>query len=516
VAIKRVALNPFHSLRTQLFAGAIALLGITVASTSYFLINHEVSMLRGEIQKSVALQGRNIALGSERALLRSDPEFELYPLVKSLLDTSESIESVIITDADGVIYGHSELKNVSKRFEIDLRGYEPTADRLLAVDEALYQSETGLLFETPVRSSGKIIGYVYLRYSKEELDQSIRRAVFIALQLSVVALALGTLLSLVLFRRISDPMERLMDGVQRIGEGQLSTKIKLKTRNEFKILAESFNEMTDRIARTQEELLIKERMQKELEIAKEIQATLIPKKVPQPFGFDIALYYEPATEVGGDYADVIPLDSHRLVIVMADVAGKGVPGLVVMGMLKIMVHTLLAQGKGPAELVKELNVTIRKTTKPNMFVTLFVARLDTTSGELVYSNAGHNPLVIYDPKKKKCTAHKMAGPPLGVFPGGAFDKEVAEYRLQMPPGMVIVQYTDGLNESLNAAGQRFGIDRTILVCEACGMEGAESIVPALARAEQAFRKGCPQPDDIALVAVGAKERIALSTAPSKG
>jgi sigma-B regulation protein RsbU (phosphoserine phosphatase) len=257
-------------------------------------------------------------------------------------------------------------------------------------------------------------------------------------------------------------------------------------------------------------------MQKELEIAREIQATLIPKRIPQPEGFDIALYYEPATEVGGDYADIIPLESGRVVVVMADVSGKGVPGLVVMGMLKIMVHTLLAQGRGPVELVKELNVSINKTMKPNMFVTLFVASLDTDSGELVYSNAGHNPLVIYDPRKKKCALHKMAGPPLGIFPAGVFNKEATEYRLVLEPGMVIVQYTDGLNESANEAGHRFGFDKTISVCEAYGTEGAESIVPALARAEQAFRRGSAQTDDIALIALGAREKVALHTVRKPG
>jgi len=516
VANKRFTLSPFHSLRTQLFAGAIALLGFTVASISYVLINYEVRLLRDEIRKAVILQGRNIALGSEKALLRSDPEFELYPLVKNLLDSSESIESAVITDADGIIYGHSQLKDVSKHFKLDLAGFVPKPFALLTPNEGLYESETAFVLKTPVESMGKAIGVVYLRYSKKDLHDSIRQAVLITIGIAAVALALGTLLSLVLFRRISEPMARLMDGVQEIGAGRLSTKIRLKTRHEFRTLAESFNDMAERIAQSQEELRVKERMQKELEIAREIQTTLVPKKVPQPERFDIALYYEPATEVGGDYADVIPLDSGRLVIVMADVSGKGVPGLVVMGMLKIMVHTLLAQGKGPLELVKELNVSIKKTMKPNMFVTLFVAGLDTVSGKLVYSNAGHNPLVIYDPRRKKCTSHKMAGPPLGVFPSVVFDEAVAEYTLSLEPGSVIVQYTDGLNESMNETGHLFGVENTITVCEAYGRDGAESVVNALARAEQSFRKGAAQTDDIALVALGAKAAASVGTARKAG
>ncbi len=501
-------MNPFHSLRTQLCAGAIALLGITVLSVSYLLIDYEKRSLRHEIEKAVVLQGRNIALGSEKALLRSDPEFELFPLVKSLLGSSESIRSVVITDADGIVCGHSELQDLAKIYEFDTSAYGRSSSQLVATDESLFENDDTFVLRTPVKSSDKIIGYVHLTYSKTELQQLIRKAVVITLVVSSVALSLGAVLSLLLFRRISEPMARLVEGVKKLGEGHLSTTIELNTRNEFRTLAEAFNEMAHRIARAQEELIVKERMQRELEIAREIQETLIPKKVHQPDGYEVAIYYESATEVGGDYIDVIPQES-AVVVVMADVAGKGVPGLVVMGMLKIMVHALVRQGMRPSELVKDLNLSLKKTLKPNMFVTLFVARLDPALGELVYSNAGHNPLVIYDKQRNKCSFHKMAGPPLGVFPAHVFNEHVAEYRLRMGPGALILQYTDGLNESANDKGEQFGFERIMSVCQANGSQGAVSLVPSLVRAEQAFRKASPQPDDIALVALGAKEPVEL-------
>ncbi len=276
--------------------------------------------------------------------------------------------------------------------------------------------------------------------------------------------------------------------------------------------------MADRIARAREELVVKERMQKELEIAREIQATLIPKRIVQPAGFEVAMYYEPATEVGGDYIDVIPSGTDRVVFVMADVSGKGVPGLVVMGMLKIMVHTLVARGIGPAELLNELNITVKKTLKPNMFVTFFIGRLNTTSGELVYSNAGHNPLVIYDSGKNKCSLHKMGGPPLGIFPPETFAKQVSEHRLHLAPGTLVLQYTDGVNESMNEKGEQFGIDNIRSVCDAWGKAGAAALVPSLVRSELAFRKGSPQGDDIAVLAVGAKVGAGVNSAagPQRG
>ncbi len=171
MAVRRMSINPFHSLRTQLCAGAVLLLGITVASISYFLIDYEKTILRDEIQKAVVLQGRNIALGSEKALLRSDPEFELFPLVKTLLETTPSIESVVITDAAGVIYGHSELQNVSRKYEADLRGYRPASSSLLSVKEELRENAGVFALKTPVTSLDRTIGYVHLSYSKDEFNQ---------------------------------------------------------------------------------------------------------------------------------------------------------------------------------------------------------------------------------------------------------------------------------------------------------------------------------------------------------
>jgi serine phosphatase RsbU (regulator of sigma subunit) len=510
VRVERRGVSLFHSLRTQLCVGAIALLGVTVFAISYSLIDYEKRILTHEIQKTVVLQGRNIALGSEKALLRSDPEFELFPLVKNLLETSESITSLVITDAQGTICGHSELQYLSKGYVFDAVAYERSSSQYVSVDESLFEDHQTFVLRTPVKSSDKTVGFVYLSYSKAEMQRLIRRAVVITLIVSAVALVLGALFSLLLFRRISEPLARLVEGVRKLGDGDLSTHITLRTRNEFRTLAEAFNDMTRRISRAQEELVVKERMQRELEIAREIQETLIPKKVHQPDGHDIAIYYESATEVGGDYIDVIP-QGMGAVLVMADVSGKGVPGLVVMGMLKIMVHALVRRGMRPAELVKDLNVSLKKTLKPNMFVTLFVGRLDPALGEFVYSNAGHNPLVIYDRALRKCSTHRMAGPPLGVFPAHTFNKQVQEYRLRMDPGAVVVQYTDGLNESANEKGELYGIERITAVCEAHASEGAAALVSRLARSEQAFRRGSPQPDDIALFALGARELVDAQT-----
>ncbi|UCH84143.1 MAG: serine/threonine-protein phosphatase, partial [Candidatus Latescibacterota bacterium] len=133
------------------------------------------------------------------------------------------------------------------------------------------------------------------------------------------------------------------------------------------------------------------------------------------------------------------------------------------------------------------------------------------TGRLVYSNAGHNPLVIFDPAKKRCDFHRMAGPPLGIFPPTQFDLEIEEYELQMSPGSLILQYTDGLNESMNAQGEQFSLDRILSECKRNAISGANTLLSCLVDAERKFRGGSPPADDIAVLVLSSKKSVTSET-----
>ncbi|UCG50787.1 MAG: SpoIIE family protein phosphatase, partial [Candidatus Latescibacterota bacterium] len=407
-------LNPFYSLKTQLCTGAIALLALTLASVSYLLIEHQKRILVGELQKTIVLQGRNIALSSRKALLRSDPEYELFPILKRISSRNDGVEYVVITDAENLIQADLELQNVSKPLELDLGDYGPVVAHMLEDEEKLLESQHSFLLKTPIAGLGKTIGFVYMRYSKQELLDSMSRAVTITVICAVATFALGIVLSLLLFRRISHPMDIMIRGVDAFGRGELETRINLPNNNEFRLLATSFNEMASKLSSAQQELVAKKIMDRELEIAHDIQRTLIPANIKQPDGYEIATYYKAAMQVGGDYVDVIPIDSTRIAFVMADVSGKGIPGLVVMAMLKIMAHDLIKKGLSPKNVIRRLNESLATNMRRNMFVTMFLAVLDTESGDLTFSNAGHNPVVIFDNTTKRCMLRRIKGRPLGL------------------------------------------------------------------------------------------------------
>jgi len=494
----------FHSLRTQLWLGTLLLMAMTVSGISYLLIVTEEKTLTHELEKTVVLQGRNIALSSQKALLHVDPEIELYPLVTSILQDQDAVLAVTITDAEGFVQGDADVAKVGKRYLPDLTTHRPAASgvgNMLRSGEDLYLDDNSYVFRTPVISRDRSIGCVYLTYSKQELKDNIARGIRITLSVSSAALVLGLILALFFFQRIARPMKVMMDGVNTLADGNLDAKIRMPSKNEFRVLADSFNEMAFRIAAAQREHIVKERMDRELEIAREIQLTLLPEDVHVPEGYEIGHYYDSATEVGGDYLDVVRVGETKVGLVMADVSGKGVPGLVVMAMIKIMVQNLIAKGTPPKEIVRKLNSALLGNIRRNMFVTFFVAILDGETGSVEFSNAGHNPVLLYKGNSHRAQFFRMEGPPMGTFPDDVLAEHLREYRFNMAPGDLMLQYTDGLNESMNENGEQFTLDRIVDIANAHGSEGAESLVGRLVRAEAAFRGSAPQSDDLTLLAV---------------
>jgi serine phosphatase RsbU (regulator of sigma subunit) len=507
MARKKKTISSLHSLRTQLCLGSFLLLSVTIAMISYALMIHQKSILEAEMEQTIVFQGRNTALSSEKLLLRQDPEFELFPMVKRITSSDKDVTSLVITDSEGMILGEKKLNLIGKKYRLNLKDYTPVQSNALGEGESLYQNDASFFFTTPIKSSGKEVGRIFLTYSKASMQRAMQRALIITLICSGCALLLSFLLSLAIFRRISHPMDDLVQGVDKLASGRLDTRIKLKSRNEFSILADSFNDMAARIAKAQDEMVVKERMERELELARDIQQTLLPKEVWQPEGYEIAAYYNSANEVGGDYFDVIRIDEHRTALAMADVSGKGVPGMVIMAMVKALVQQFSSSGLSPKEVLLHLNRSLKRYMKKNMFVTLIYSILDVHTGKLTFANAGHNPLLHYKHRDARCTFLKMKGMPLGIIPERHFASQLGSYTLDLAANDLILQYTDGLNESRNKEGVLFDFSRILSTCNSHAIEGARALVSNLARAEQTFRDEIPQNDDITILALSRKVEV---------
>ena len=203
------------------------------------------------------------------------------------------------------------------------------------------------------------------------------------------------------------------------------------------------------------DLRVKERISQELEVASRIQKTILPKNITNIYGLQIANYFEPAKEVGGDYYDYTVKDDENVSITIADVSGKGVPAAFLMALGRSILKTLERQGQSPADNLRNLNQIIYPDITEDMFITMLHSNFNNKTKILTYSNAGHNPLIVYRAKEDKVELHSVKGVAIGFMQG--YNYKQGELKLEK--GDIVLYYTDGITEAENPNKELFGFER---------------------------------------------------------
>ena len=249
-------------------------------------------------------------------------------------------------------------------------------------------------------------------------------------------------------------------------------------------------------ARLIEEHLGRERLERELQLAREIQQRFQPTTAPTVPGYELQGISFPSYEIGGDYYDFIPRPDGRMIIALGDVSGKGTAAALLMSSLHAAVHAQVASHQSIAETITAVNQYLAENTPANRFVTLFYAELDPQSGALSFLNAGHNPpLIIHAAGTVETLA--AGGLPLGIMP----DAPYREGRTQLQPGDALIVYSDGVTETQNPQGEEFGPDRLQSVVTHNLDSSAAGLRDKIEAALTKFAQGTPAVDDITLVIV---------------
>lgn len=249
-------------------------------------------------------------------------------------------------------------------------------------------------------------------------------------------------------------------------------------------------------ARLLEERFQRERMERELELATEIQQRFQPSEAPRMDGYEFQGISFSCYEIGGDYYDFITRHDGKMLIALGDVSGKGTAAALLMSSLHAAIHGQVAARSSLDEVVRSVNQYLADNTPANRFVTLFVAELDPSTGALKYINAGHNPPLI-----GRMSGHieqlSSGGFPLGILPSAEF--EVGETQLQ--PGESLVIYSDGVSEANNIKEEEFGMERLMDVVKRNLPSSAAGLRDKVESALSAFTQTAPANDDITLVIV---------------
>jgi sigma-B regulation protein RsbU (phosphoserine phosphatase) len=335
------------------------------------------------------------------------------------------------------------------------------------------------------------------------VQAAIRRQALMASSVAAFVLLVGALVSVFVAKSFSHPIIQLTEMTASIAAGDLTRKIDIPSTNEIGGLAASFNEMTrqlkESIDNLKETTAAKERIESELEIAHDIQMSMVPKIFP-PFPnrseFDIYATLVPAREVGGDLYDFFFIDEDRLCFAIGDVSGKGVPASLFMAVTRTLLKATAGKVDSPDGILSRLNKEICDGNESCMFVTIFCGILDIRTGQVEYSNGGHNLPYFLCPEGIK-PLENTGGMALGLTENAVYRSE----RMVLRAGEGLFLYTDGVTEAMDENENLFSEHR---LEEFLGRVGGSSVAEIIRRAVgevKDFSAGVLQSDDITILAL---------------
>jgi serine phosphatase RsbU (regulator of sigma subunit) len=315
----------------------------------------------------------------------------------------------------------------------------------------------------------------------------------------LVMYAVALLAGLLLARSITRSIHALHLGTERLRQGRFDQPIPVRTRDQLGDLAESFNLMSSDIQQLMRESAEKERLEEELRIARRIQMSLLPQgevSIPQ---VSIAATCIPATEVGGDYYDLLPLPGDRLAVLVADVSGKGTSAALYMAELKGLMLSLSRVHESPAQLLAEANRILAADMDARSFITMSYAVLEPRARRMRYARAGHSPLIHRDAGTR---ATRLLAPPglgLGLDAGAHFERVLEEMEVPLASGDVFVFFTDGISEAMSVSGELFGEDRLRQALQGDGTASSAELRERVLADVRRFVGEAAQHDDMTLV-----------------
>ncbi len=419
----------------------------------------------------------------------------------------------LVVSADGTIVSHRVRQYVMNETVFSL-AQERDYPFLAELGRRMVRGESGFapfltittrtpsfLAFAPIGGNGWSLGLVFPR---EAVTSKVRALGRTQLLFGAAGFAGLLLVVLAVARSITGPLRHLDRATLAVAQGRLDAPVpEVRGDDEVAHLAASFarmqRDLATHIERLQATTAAKERIERELHIARAIQLSLVPKTFPPfPERDDLELFatLEPAREVGGDLYDFFMLEGDRLCLVVGDVAGKGVPAALYMAVTRTLLKALFSASTEPAEVLGRLNRDLSQDNESATFVTIFCAVVDLATGACRYANGGHNlPLVV-----RASGAVEPVPPVAGYLVGGMEGPPFGSGELRLERGDTLFLYTDGVVECMDREGRLFGDDRTRAEVARLGGLACHELIHGVRESLRAFADGAEQSDDITMLA----------------
>ncbi|MDY0186829.1 MAG: SpoIIE family protein phosphatase [Syntrophus sp. (in: bacteria)] len=366
-----------------------------------------------------------------------------------------------------------------------------------------YASQKIWMYYAPLPSLGWSMGIVF---PEEILFAEIQRLNRVKLAIGAAGLSVLFFAIIFISGKVTRPLRLLAKTTKEISRGNLDLNVPpTASQDEVGELTRSFRDMQtalkEYISDLAETTAAKERIESELKIAHTIQMSFLPKKFP-PFPenqeFEIFAALEPAREVGGDLYDFFLLDNEHLFFSIGDVSGKGVPAALFMAVTKTLIKGIgSSQGIQPSEILNAVNAELCIDNESCMFVTLFCGILNFRTGELRFTNAGHNPPVLVSAEGAPRWLEVPPGLILGIMEDASYDTSL----MTLKPGETLLLYTDGITEAMNKEKQLFSDAALLETVRSCRSSTLEELISSVLTAVRHFAGQEPQSDDITILAL---------------
>ncbi len=493
------------SLFTKTLVLIVVLFGIIASATSILSGWNLYRNLTQEYQSKGVAIAKSIADSSVEMLLNAD-----VSTIQSVLDQFTEIEGVsyvIVFDGQGEAISHTFVPTVPGDVLELQRQTRTQPFNGGALMNNLRVEGMGDFLDIALPILAGVAGYVHVGMDRSLIRSRIWSAVATQQGLMFVIFLLSALAAYVFVKRISQPLEQLAAHAGKLATQDFSEpvtgpsdidQLPKKSQDEVGKLAESFITMEGALRQSVRELkettAAKERIESEMKIARDIQMSMVPKTFP-PFPhrreFDLYATLVPAREVGGDFYDFLFIDNNHLCIVIGDVSGKGVPAALFMAMTRTLFRTAASKVRSPERILSMLNTDICGGNDSCMFVTVFCAVLDIRTGEVEYSNGGHNlPYFINGGEIEPL--RNTGGMALGFKADVMYRSETITLRA----GDGLFLFTDGVTEAMDDSGNQFTEPRLEEFLQQADGSSATEIVRNAVDRVKSHSADAPQSDDI--------------------
>jgi serine phosphatase RsbU (regulator of sigma subunit) len=340
----------------------------------------------------------------------------------------------------------------------------------------------------------------------DSMESQINRLIVSILQVVIIVLALTLLAAAHAANYLATPIEKLSATMKEIGEEGISEKRvpPLRGAHEVASLGTIFNKMLDDIRAAVQELnettAAKKKIEGELSVAQQIQIGLLPKMAPpMPIKteFEIAASMEAAKEVGGDFYDFFFIDDDHFCFAVGDVADKGVPASLFMAVTKTLIGVSTSAASTTADIMARVNAQLAHDNDNYMFVTVFCGILNIKTGEVLYTNAGHNPPCLVRKNGDVSMLPLQGCPALAIFEDAKFTVD----RLVLEPGDTLFTYSDGVTEAMNPQRELYSEERLIQELIDHHSLAAQDMLEAVAQSIEAYVEGAEHSDDITMLLI---------------